>query len=330
MATSVPLLTVALPTCNGAAHLAETLDSVLAQAGVDFDLLVSDDCSDDETLDLVRNHAGPRARVVRNDRRLGLAGNWNHCVALCETPLIAIVHQDDVLEPSHLSGHVAAFERDSRLGLVCSASRVIDQRGCDVPPGVVDPGGLGPNDRTFEAGQLIEQLADGNPLRCSAVSFRVEAHRDVGGFDPSLRYILDWDFWVKLARRWPVAWLASPTVRVRWHLASETHRFKTGRADLDETRRMLDSLSEASLAEESARSRPREKGRRRLSRAFLNRALDALHGGQHELARECLNESLRLSPRILFTILKDPRLSAQMSALMIAPGLASRLFARPR
>ncbi len=55
------LLTVAVPTCNGAAHLAETLRSILTQEGPEFELVISDDRSDDQTLELVRAVAGDRA-----------------------------------------------------------------------------------------------------------------------------------------------------------------------------------------------------------------------------------------------------------------------------
>ena len=77
-----PILTVAVPTCNGARHLAEALRSVLSQEGVAFELLVSDDRSDDDTLEVVRTAAGDRARIEVNSERLGLAGNWNRCAAL--------------------------------------------------------------------------------------------------------------------------------------------------------------------------------------------------------------------------------------------------------
>ena len=55
-----PSLTVAIPTCNGARHLAEALRSVLSQEGVAFELVVSDDRSDDDTLEVVRRAAGDR------------------------------------------------------------------------------------------------------------------------------------------------------------------------------------------------------------------------------------------------------------------------------
>ena len=67
-----PRLTVALPTCNGARHLREALLSIRAQERVAFDLIVSDDRSDDETLAIVREEVGDRARISVNSERLGL------------------------------------------------------------------------------------------------------------------------------------------------------------------------------------------------------------------------------------------------------------------
>ena len=317
-------LSVAIPTCNGARHLASTLRTILAQEPGDFDLIVADDRSDDGTLEVVRDLAGDRARVTVNSERLGLAGNWNRCVAVATTPLVAIFHQDDLMRPGHLKAHRMAFARDPNLGLVASASAVVDEDGREVPPTVVGRGGLGPSDLVFAAGEALPWLAVENPLRCSAVTLNVEAHAEAGGFDPSYRYVVDWDFWRRVAGRRSLAWLANPSVDVRWHSASETHQFKDGTADLDETTRLLDAIARD---EKSAR-RLRPAADRWLSRAFLNRAHDALHSGDAVLARKALQRAVRLSPTILATIAADPRLAAQMGALVAAPRWAARTFRR--
>ena len=166
--------------------------------------------------------------------------------------------------PGHLSAHAASFADDGSLGLIASASMVIDDHGQVVPHTVVEQGGLGPIDRVVEPGQLARSMVGGNPLRCSAVTLNAAAFRQVGGFDPSLRYVVDWDFWLRLSRTWRVAWLKTPTVLVRWHQASETHRFKTGMADLDESARVLEQLFTVDLRDhsEAAHSprRPRSLG----------------------------------------------------------------------
>jgi len=305
-----PPLTVALPTCNGAPHLADALRGILAQEGAAFDLLICDDRSDDATLDVVRREAGDRARVEVNAERLGLAGNWNRCVALSRTPLVAIFHQDDVMRPGHLAGHLAAFAAGPAIGMACGAADVIDARGDPVPASVVGRGDLGPADRTFPPGGFAAELAVGNPVRCSAVTIRAAAHAEVGGFDPAYRYVVDWDFWLRVARRHAVAWLARPTVAVRWHPASETHTFKVGTADLEETERLLGGIVVGEYA--------RRAGRRRLARAYLNRAYEGSRDGDKSLVRRCLRRAVALWPGIVGRIALDPRLAARLAGALVA------------
>jgi hypothetical protein len=300
----------------------------LMQKGPDFDLVISDDRSDDETLELVRTLAGDRARVEVNSERLGLAGNWNRCVALARTPAVAIFHQDDVMMPGHLSAHQATFMAYELVGLVASASTVIDERGDAIPETIVERGGLGPLDRVCEPGRLAPAMAGGNPLRCSAVTVLVEACTSVGGFDSSYRYVLDWELWLRLSRQWRVAWLARPTVQVRWHQASETHRFKSGTDDLDETRQLQEQLFAVDLKEHPDVDELWRVANDRLGRAYLNRAHDALRAGRPELARDALRRGFRCAPGLIKTIVGDPRLAVEMATLAAAPRLAARLFAR--
>jgi glycosyltransferase involved in cell wall biosynthesis len=323
-----PSITVAIPTMNGSRHLPETLRSILAQMGPAFDLLLCDDRSDDGTPIVAQSMAGDRIRIVVNSERLGLAGNWNQCVALSYAPIVAVVHQDDVLRPGHIAAHVAAFEENPSVGLVASASEVIDVEGNPVPASVVERGGLGLIDHTFAPGESLPVLAAGNPLRCSAVSIRLVAHAEVGGFDPALRYVVDWDFWLKVTRRWSLSWRATPTVDVRWHDESETHRFTKGTLDLEETERV--SAAVLSMLKEDGQpiGPPASEVRRRLARAYLNRAQVALRVGDGHLSRRCLKRAIHLWPGVVGTTAADPRLLAQMAAVWALPGPSGRWFRR--
>ena len=205
---------------------------------------------------------------------------------------------------------------------------MIDDHGQPIDPRVVNPGGLGPLDRVLGAGELTQEVVSGNPLRCSAVTMRTAAHRDVGGFDPAFRYVVDWDFWLRVSRKWKVAWLARPTVQVRWHAGSETHRFKAGTGDLDESARLVEQLFALDWKDRPDVARLRQIASAGIGRAFLNRALDALHAGKPELARDALRRGLKRSPAVIRAILRDPRLAVQMAALTASPRLAARLFAR--
>jgi hypothetical protein len=169
-------------------------------------------------------------------------------------------------------------------------------------------------------------LASSNPLRCSAVSIRAAVHEALGGFNPALRYVVDWDFWLRAAAAWPLAWLAETTVDLRWHPASETHRFKTGTTDLEETLAVLASTL-AWLSAKGLPTRPvASAAHRSLARAYLNRAYTSVRGGDGLLARRCLWRALTISPSVLGRLLTDPRLAAMMSATVIAPRSAGRLL----
>lgn len=322
-----PAITVAIPTYRGARHLAEALQGIQRQTNVAFDLLISDDRSDDETIAIARAIAGDRVRIEVNSERLGLAGNWNQCVSLCRTPLIAIFHQDDRMEPGHLAAHLRQFVTNPEAGIVCNEAAVIDEQSRPVSEAVVERSRVAPTDRTYGPGEFISSLAIRNPLRCSAVTIRREAHDAVGGFDPSYRYVVDWDFWLRVALARSVVWLAEPTVSIRWHVASETHRFKAGTEDLEEIARLQARLF-AECEDETVRAHWQTAANRRLARAYLNRAHDSLRRGDPRAARDCLNRAYRLDPAIVKTIALDPRLAVMMAALLAAPEWTGRWWRR--
>ncbi len=338
----LPRVTVALPTCNGARHLREALTGILAQTGCEFDLIVVDDRSEDDTLAIVREICGDRAKMTVNSERLGLAGNWNRCVELSRTEWVAIFHQDDVMHPGHLANQQRLFESqpEARLGLIAGPVTMIDETGRSVPTSVVDPGGLaidfggadasGLSSIVVLPGQWNHFLASSNPFRCSAVTILREAHQTLGGFDPSYRYVVDWEFWLRIARKWGLAWcLGPPSVSMRWHASSETHRFKTGVADLEETTRLLDAIDRIDGPDHPWVRKVRPAADRTLARAYLNRAHVALKGGNAELARSCLARSIKLDRSTLARIAVDPRLLVQMTTLKLRPELAIRWFGRP-
>ncbi len=334
-------LTVAIPTCNGARHLREALVSIKGQSSSDFDLIVSDDRSDDDSLAIILDEFGDRARVSTNSERLGLARNWNRCVELSRTPWVAIFHQDDVMHPGHLASHRGIIEahQDRKIGMIAGPVVMIDQASRPISSSIVDPGGLKILFRVtdeirstgfvFPPGHWLKFLATENPLRCSGVTISKEAHQAVGGFDPSYRYVVDWDFWIKIAREWGLTWsLGPPSVSMRWHQASETHRFHDGTADLEETTRLLDALDRIDGSSHPEIQRLRPAANARLARAYLNRAYIALKNRNAELARRSLDRSFQFDSKILAKIALDPRLAVQMATLRLRPDLAIRWFGR--
>jgi len=125
-------ISIAMATYNGAAFLREQLDSIIAQSRLPDELIVCDDQSTDETVQILRDYAGRSPfpiRVEINEKRLGSTKNFEKAIGLCSGDIIALSDQDDVWMPHKLETIEGRFEREADLGLLFSNGFLIDERG---------------------------------------------------------------------------------------------------------------------------------------------------------------------------------------------------------
>src|SRR3989338_5944877 len=95
----MPKVTIAIPTYNRAKLLSQAIESVLVQTYKDFELLISDNASTDETNNVVTSFKDPRIRYHRNRKNIGMMSNWNKCVELAQGKYLMILGDDDKLYP---------------------------------------------------------------------------------------------------------------------------------------------------------------------------------------------------------------------------------------
>ena len=112
-------VTVLMPTYNVAPYVREAIASVLRQTYRDFELLVIDDCSTDNTVSLVRSIDDPRIRIVQNEKNLGLAENLNRGLSHITTEYVARMDGDDIAEPFWLEREIAILDSYPEIG-ICS------------------------------------------------------------------------------------------------------------------------------------------------------------------------------------------------------------------
>lgn len=122
------LISICIPTYNGADFLQECLDSALAQTHTAIEILIVDDCSGDATLEIAQAAArrDPRIRVERNDSNLGLVGNWNRCVELARGEWIKFLFQDDLISPDCLQTLLAEAQSQGRRMVACERDFLFD------------------------------------------------------------------------------------------------------------------------------------------------------------------------------------------------------------
>ena len=211
---------------NGAEFLRPCLDGIVAQTFGDFECIILDDGSTDESLEIVRACAreDSRIRPVPLGNNVGLPEALNRGLALARGELVARIDADDICAPQRLAEQVAFLERHPGVGVLGTAARLIDASGASIGT-VAFPA---------ESGVLKWLLFFQNPLIHPSVVARRRVLEEVGGYDPRFDRCEDYELYCRLRERTEFANLAEPLVLLRKHAAnvSVVHgREQAARAD---------------------------------------------------------------------------------------------------
>src|SRR5689334_5445893 len=121
-----PRVTVVMPAYNAARYVTEAITGVLNQSYRDFELIVVDDGSSDDTRDVIAAFRDDRLVLVEHDANRGVAAALNTGLQLAHGEYIAVQHADDISLPQRLAAQVAALDRDPELVIVGSSYELID------------------------------------------------------------------------------------------------------------------------------------------------------------------------------------------------------------
>jgi glycosyltransferase involved in cell wall biosynthesis len=190
-----PLVSIVIPVYNGARYVGEAISTTLSQEGVELEIIVSDNASDDGTADVVAGFDDPRIAYRRNETNLGAVPNWNLGMERATGEYVKLLCADDVLYPGCLARQVAALEAHPEAAFTCGPHDVIDEAGERVMSrGFARPG-------LMPAADVIHKMArSGTNLvgEPSNVLIRTSAYRAVGPWDEGSRYCVDQDLWFRL------------------------------------------------------------------------------------------------------------------------------------
>lgn len=191
-----PLVSVCIPAYNNAAYIKETIDSILNQTYQNIELVVVDDNSTDNTYEIVSNIQDERVKVYKNEKNLGMSGNWNRCLELVSGEFIKLICADDLVEKDAIEKETRALIENPTAVLAESDSKLVDMQGKQHgtykryrKKGLV-------NGKMVSKAGLRSQDYFGAPL---ANMIRKAILDKVGGFDTDFVYILDYDFFMRLA-----------------------------------------------------------------------------------------------------------------------------------
>lgn len=215
----MPQVSVIMPVLNGVRTLERTLDSLVEQSN-DIEVIAVDQASSDGSTDLLNNF---RTRlpltIINAPQSTSWTMNTNIGLRAATGSIVAILHQDDIWLPGRVEGILALASRFAQSDLFVHSAFFIDEHdrriGSMAPP-------FGPRDRLVDTRDALQILLVQNTIALPSAAFRREAALAVGGLSENLWYTADWDLWLKLAARGPVAWSPKHLAAFRVHTDSQT------------------------------------------------------------------------------------------------------------
>jgi len=218
MATA-PQVSVCIPSYNYAHYLPDAIGSVLAQTFTDHELIIVDNCSTDDTEEIVAGfvRSGVPLRFHRNDLNLGQAGNFNRCIELARGQYIQFLCADDTLEPTCLEKLAAALDGHPSASLAGAARFLVDERL--LPLKILAYSNRFAEERGHDV--ILRCLLKGNLIgEPSSVMFRKE--HAARGFTDKYRQLIDMEMWFHLLEQGDFVFLPEPLSKFRQHGGQQT------------------------------------------------------------------------------------------------------------
>ena len=217
----MPKVSVIIPTYNRADLVGDSIESVLRQSFLDFELIVVDDGSTDNTRSVVESFQDPRIRYIYQENQ-GVVAAQNTGVKACHGEYITVLGSDDVLLANALEKGVKVLDRSPEVAFSFGQTYLMDEN-----KHVFDLFKPRPQKASYVRGGIEEIryfLIHGNHIGPSMAMIRKSCFTEVGMFDPAFREgSEDFDLWVRLSKKFAVAYIADPLAKCRVHSDSITN-----------------------------------------------------------------------------------------------------------
>jgi glycosyltransferase involved in cell wall biosynthesis len=221
-ATAPPLVSFVVPCYQYGHFLAECVNSIRTQSYTNFEILIMDNCSTDNTPEVAQSFSDGRIQYFRNSSNIGAAQNFNKGLSLARGKYVWVLAADDRLRSSSvLQRYVDAMEQDASLGFVfCRAIELLEE----TEGKIVRWTDCGDQDRKWSHGEFFPRLIQGCCVNFSSVLSRREVLAQIGFFPANLSFADDWYVWCMLAMNFGAAYFAEPLVYYRVHENSLTNQ----------------------------------------------------------------------------------------------------------
>lgn len=228
---NLPFVSICVPVFNGEIYLKECLDSCVTQTYNNYEIIICDDGSSDKTISIVESYKDSKIKFFKNDKNLGLVGNWNKCIEVSSGDWIKFVFQDDFITKDCLEKFVSEIKADTIL-LACKRNFILPKNSSD---SVIDY--YANQVRTLEntgyystnnfSPKVISKIAIQNICmnfigEPSLIMFKKSICNELGLFNPALKQICDLDFALRIASKYGLSYIPEKLCAFRVHANSTT------------------------------------------------------------------------------------------------------------
>jgi len=219
-----PLVSIIIPTYNGEQYVADTLRSVLGQTHDNIQIIVIDDASSDNTLQVLKSFSDTRITLHENQQNQGLAKNLNAMAELNKGEFCIFLGQDDILQPEHVEKVLGAFVEPDIVLVHCNA-KYIDENGGDLETFARD-NAL----QIYKNQDPLRSLSFENYIQSCGMMFRRDAFLQSGGWDEDYHLFGEWLWYVKMAQQGRFGFCSSVLPSYRKHAGSTIQALKRDKA----------------------------------------------------------------------------------------------------
>jgi glycosyltransferase involved in cell wall biosynthesis len=207
----MPRVSVLLTSFKHERYLRSCIESALSQTFEDFEVIAVDDNSPDASPKILSEYSD-RVHVILNKENRGTYAVLNQALEIASGEYCAVLNSDDLWLPDKLSKQVQLMSAEPETAFCHTFGEFIDQDGA-----IIDGKPMGFAFPRTPSGDCLPIFIANNTAIASSVMFRTALAREIGGFDTRYRNLGDWDMWLRLAERGPVAFCGEKLTLYRVH-----------------------------------------------------------------------------------------------------------------
>ncbi|MDQ1254422.1 MAG: hypothetical protein QG646_3663, partial [Euryarchaeota archaeon] len=210
-----PLVSICIPVYNAEKTIVSTLQSIITQTYQNIEIIISDNASADNSLDLIEEFTDPRMAIYKNSVNVGAEKNFTKCIDLATGDYIAIFHADDIYTPEMVEKQVRTFQENPSIGAVFTAATYINEDNEKIGESKLPDAIKGKKKCDF--GEIfISLLRDGPFLMCPSAMVKSKLYRELNPFKyEQFGTSSDLDMWLRILEKHPIVILEERLLNYR-------------------------------------------------------------------------------------------------------------------